>query len=934
MFARYLRLLAFFPFGLPATAEVSPEFFEKKIRPVLVASCASCHNAKTKAAGLDLSTGEGFLAGGASGMLIDVSNPSESRLLKVISYDESLKMPPQGKLSVSQLEDLAAWVKSGAQWPGVEAPKSSPKLATRKHGSAFSEAEKKFWSFQPVEKPAVPVVRLTAWPRNPIDNFILARLETNGMKPASPAGKLALLRRATFDLTGLPPTELEIAEFQADSSDVAFAKVVDRLLESPRYGERWGRHWLDVARYADSTGNDEDHRYPYAWRYRDYVVEAFNADVPYDRFIREQLAGDLMPAADGASINRRGLIATGFLALGAKAIAQQDKKKMLYDVYDEQVDVTSKAFLGLTLSCSRCHDHKFDPLLQRDYYSMISFFANTKSFKDAETHVSKLLYLPLVPAGEYKKYQAYLDKVSNKKNEMEDVVEGEKARLAQEFTPRLSAYMLAAKAVNAGAKAGEVAKERSLDEAILAAWVKYLKFDWRQKPHLEAWSKATPETEAAVAKSYQDGYAARLESWSVKVDKWRENARRILAEMNMPPPPRPQFDAEEDSFFFDIYLARGGPFSISERDREKRFSAEAKAAMVRLKREQDELKEAAPPEPDMACGVEDADTAVKQQVFIRGDYNSLGADAPKAYPTILAKGVETLPGGKGSGRLELANWIAGSSNPLTARVMVNRIWQRHFGEGIVRTPDNFGRMGERPTHPELLDWLAVSFVENGWSVKKLHRQILLSASYQMASAASPAALAKDPENKFFSRFNRRRLDVEEIRDGLLAIDGSLDLAMGGSLQKGFGTDGENSQGRLSVNPDKLTRRTVYVPLRRANLPALLNLFDFGDATTTTGKRPLTNVAPQALFMLNSEFLGERSGNLARQILAAKSAPAERIELAYLRALNRKPEAEEIDGGLTYLAAFQQKYPGDKAESGAWQSLLRALMASNDFIYVD
>jgi hypothetical protein len=676
-----------------------------------------------------------------------------------------------------------------------------------------------------------------------------------------------------------------------------------------------------VARYADSTGNDEDHRYPYAWRYRDYVIDSFNRDVPYDQFVREQLAGDLLPPPDGAQINRRGLVATGFLALGAKAIAQQDKQKMLYDVYDEQVDVTSKSFLGLTLSCSRCHDHKFDPLLQRDYYSMINFFANTKSFKDSETHVSKLLYLPLVPAAEYKKYQDHLDKLSNKKMEMEDVVEGEKERIAKELTPRLAEYMLAA-------KAGTSAAEKNLDEAILAKWVKYLKFDWRQKPHLEAWSKATPETVAAVAKAYQDGYAKQLEAWDKKIARWRTNARQMLKEMNMPPPPKPEFKAEEDGFFYDIYFDRVGPFAISERDQEKRFTAEAKATLVRLKAEQEELKKAAPAEPDMACGVEDGDTAVKQQLFIRGDYNALGEETPKAYPTILTKGGDIMPGDKGSGRLELANWIASKSNPLTARVMANRIWQRHFGEGLVRTPDNFGKMGERPTHPELLDYLASSFLENGWSIKKLHRQILLTASYQMASAAAPEATEKDPENRLFSHFNRRRLDVEEMRDGLLAIDGSLDYEVGGTLQVGFGTDGENSQSRLSVNPDKLKRRTVYVPLRRANLPALLNLFDFGDATTTTGKRALTNVAPQALFMLNSEFLSERSAGLAAQIVATKSVPAERMELAYVRVLNRRPAADEIDAALTYIA----KFPG--TESAAWQSIVRALMASNGFIYVD
>lgn len=932
-------LVVSFLAGGTAFAQDPTEFFEKKIRPIFATSCAGCHNPKLKTAGLDLSTGEGFVAGGVSGLLINKENPSESALLKVVSYDERLKMPPQGKLSAAQLADLTEWVtKSGGVWPGVQAAAApSGKMVTRKHGQSFSEAEKKFWSFQPVVKPEPPSVKTSGWARTPIDQFILARLEAKGLAPAPPAAKTALLRRVTFDLTGLPPTESEIAAFAADNSPNAFAKVVDRLLESPRYGERWGRHWMDVSRYADSTGNDEDHRYPYAWRYRDYVIESFNKDVPYDQMIREQLAGDLIPSADGGQINRRGLVATGFLALGAKAIAQQDKKKMLYDVYDEQVDVTSKAFLGLTLSCSRCHDHKFDPLLQRDYYSMISFFANTRSFKDAETHVSKLLYLPLVPKEEYQKYQAYQDKVLAKKMELEDVVEGEKERWAKLLTPRLADYMLAAKAIRAGsAKLEEIAKAKNLDEPILKKWAKYLEFDWRQKPHLEDWSKATPQSEAAVAKKYQDAYAVQLAAWDKKIARWRANAREMLKEMNMPPPPKPEFKAEEDGFFYDIYFA-GGPFSISEKDQDKRFSDDAKAAMARVKAEQEDLKKNAPPEPDMACGVQDAakEEAVKQRLFIRGDYGALGEETPKSYPQILTKGGDIAPPESGSGRLELANWIAAKSNPLTARVMANRIWQRHFGEGIVRTPDNFGKMGERPTHPELLDYLAARFTENNWSIKKLHREILLTAAYQMSSSPSAEALEKDPENRLFSRFVRRRLDVEEIRDGLLAIDGTLDYEMGGTLQSGFGTDGENSQDRLSVNPDKLKRRTVYVPLRRANLPALLNLFDFGDATTTTGRRAVTNVAPQALFMLNSEFLSERSANLAAQLLKEKSAsPADRLEAAYVRTVNRKPAADETDAGLTYLANYQKKYPGDKAETAAWQSLVRALMASNDFIYVD
>jgi len=933
--ARYVCLLLGAWVCLAQTAE-QVEFFEKKIRPVLAGSCQGCHNAKLKSAELDMSTAAGFRAGGQSGPLVDTAKPEESRLLKVVSYDERLKMPPTGKLSAAQLADLGAWVKMGAPWPNAgEASAAATGWSVRKGGRNFSEEEKKFWSFQALKPVTPPAVRDESWVRTPVDRFILAKLEQQDLKPAAPAAKATLLRRVTFDLTGLPPTEQEIRDFLADSSSGAYRAVVERLLASPRYGERWGRHWLDVARYADSTGNDEDHRYPYAWRYRDYVIEAFNSDMPYDQFVREQIAGDLMPAASGG-VNRRGIIATGFLALGAKAIAQQDKQKMLYDVYDEQLDVVSKSFLGLTLSCARCHDHKFDPLLQRDYYSLVNFFANTKSFKEAQTHVSKLLYVPLAPREEYKKYLAHQDAVGQKKLEIEDLGEQEKERFSAGLTPRLADYMVAARQVNLTRRpSAEVAAEKGLKPEILAKWAKYLEFDWRQKPHLEDWSKADDATAAQVAGQYQQRYQQQLQKWTRRLGRWRENARRMLKEMNMPPPPKPEFKAEEDGFFYDIYVDGKGPFGLTVKDQERVFSPQARETLARLKQQLAGLQQSGPPEPDMACSVEEADQPLAQKVFIRGDYNSLGEDAPKAFPLILRRAQDPAAGDQGSGRRALADWLASPGNPLTPRVMANRIWQRHFVEGIVRTPDNFGKMGERPTHPELLDWLAGEFVARGWSVKQMHRTILLSNAYQMDSAPSADALKKDRENRLFSRFHRRRLDVEEIRDGLLAMDGSLDVTVGGTLQKGFGTDGENSQDRLSVNPETLTRRSVYLPLRRANLPTLFNLFDFGDATTTQGRRAATNVAPQALFMLNSDFVTRTSATAAKQILEDASLnPRSRMEAAYLRTLNRKPVPEEVDAGLSYVAGYQRKFPGNAGDQEAWQSLCRVLMASNDFIYVD
>ncbi len=929
------------------------EFFEKKIRPLLAAKCQKCHSADAQVAGLDMSSAAGFARGGESGALINKDKPEESRLLKVISYDENPKMPPTGKLKNDEIEAITAWVKMGAPWPGAApaaAAKTWPKNSSVR---SFTDDEKQFWAFQPMRDFAPPQVKNSAWAKSPIDNFILAKLEEKGLQPAPAADKLTLLRRATFDLTGLPPTVKEMNDFLADTAPDAFKKVVERLLASPRYGERWGRHWLDVARYADSTGNDEDHRYPHAWKYRDYVIQAFNDDLPYDQFVREQLAGDLLPAADGGEVNRRGIIATGFLSLGAKAIAQQDKVKMLYDVYDEQVDVTSKAFLGLTVACARCHNHKFDPILTKDYYAMTAMFASTKSFSNWESHVSVPLEKPLVPKAEFEKYlaakKALAEKDKRVRLAMEDITDAVKEPIVKANMPRLAEFMLAARKVYqpsttlaatklASAKLEDIAAQTKLPTDLLKKWVEYLKPSDKIRGYLNEWNEAKPDKLSEVALAYQTRFQKRHADLEEKLLKWRPEYQKALAE-NKALPDKPKLEAGEDRFFDDVYFG-GGPFSVSPRERRNAtatapkdkgsFTDEQWTQLEALRKESEALKKSAPPEPEMACAIEDGEP-VKQKVFIRGDYNAHGDDAPPSFPAILEK-YNTNPTFKGSGRLQFAEWLARPEHPLTSRVLVNRVWQGHFGEGLVRTPDNFGKMGEKPSHPELLDFLARQFSKNGYSIKALHRLMMLSSTYQMASD-NIAAMEADQDNRLLSRFSRRRLSIEEMRDGLLAIDGTIDLTMGGSLQSGRGTDGETSQGRLSVNPETLKRRSVYIPLRRANLPTLLNLFDFGDATTMTGKRQLTNVATQALFWLNSEFLTERSVEITKGLLSEKNN-ADRVATAYLRVLNRQASAEEIAHGLSYLAAFTQKFAGDKAEAKAWQSFCRILMASNDFIYVD
>lgn len=920
---------------LPAQ-EVDRELFEKSIRPILVERCVACHNPAVLEGGLDLTSAEGFAKGATTGPLLHPEAPERSRLLAAISYEERVKMPPDGRLEPEALDALRAWVEMGAPWPNNAGPVavSAPSNAT----PAFTEEQRSYWAFQPIGDPTPPAVAGSS--ASAIDRFLLAKLEAEGLEPAPPAGKLTLLRRVTYDLTGLPPTEDEIRNFVSDDSPSAFEAVVERLLASPRYGERWGRHWLDVARYADSTGNDEDHRYPHAWRYRDYVIRAFNEDLPYDRFVQEQVAGDLLPAEDGGEVNVRGIVATGFLALGPKALAQQDKKRMLYDVYDEQLDVVSKAFFGLTVTCARCHDHKFDPIPTRDYYSMVSIFARTQSFADATTHVAKLLSRPLVPESTYEIYRRAQNRILHKKADIQQVVDQALARRNEQLLPETEAYMLAAERVYGGsedtdadADAEAVANSFGLEPDLLESWVAYLTPRDIPRPHMLAWREASPGARSEQARAYGEQDRARVAVWNVSIEERWSEILSLRPEMEEPPPRRPEVLEGTDRFFYDVHFHEDGPMAVSEEAYEDVFSAETFTRLRSLGEQLEALEKAAPPTPPMATAVAEGEP-VLQKVFLRGDYRSLGEDAPVGFVSILGDD-HPPPDPSGSGRLELAQWLTDPEHPLTARVMVNRVWQWHFGEGLVRTPSNFGKMGEAPSHPDLLDFLARRFVESGWSVKDLHRRILRSSAYRMSSDITPEAYARDPENRFLSHFSRRRLAVEELRDGLLAIDGSLDLSMGGTLDDGVGTDLENSNERLSLDPLTIHRRLVYLPLRRANLPTLLGLFDFGDAVNSVAKRASTNVPPQALFMMNSDFVAERAGNLAASLLEETDGDdAQRIDRAYLTILNRYATAEEIESGGDYLEQFVHDGPGDLAVHDAWKSFCKILIASNEFIYVD
>jgi hypothetical protein len=909
------------------------ELFEKNARPLFAEKCQGCHNSKLKSGGIDFSSPTGIKDAASMGIFGKADEPEKSVIIKALSYENQVKMPPQGKLPAETIAAIREWVAAGAPTPAV-----TPSAGDSLNGTGvrpvalrgvITDADKNFWAFKPISQAAPPTPKQKDWAVNPIDQFVLANLEKNGLKPAPQADKTTLLRRATFDLTGLPPTEKELQDFLADKSPKAFEKVVDRLLASPRYGERWARHWLDVMRYADSTGSDEDHRYPHAWRYRDYVVQAFNDDMPYNQFVREQLAGDILAADSNSGVGYRGIVATGFLALGKKALAQKDLPLKRYDVVDDQIDVTAKAFLGLTVACARCHDHKFDPIATKDYYQLAAVFASTLSYAKGEE--GDPIQTPLAPPGVFETFKKQWSDYNAIEKKVSAIIDFDRdaQKNRDKAEPKIAASMQAAYRVYAkGETVVAVAADTNLDEKQLARWVEYLKDS--KRPELAKWYAATDANRKDVAAEYQEDFRRSAYQYDQDLSWWKQaqgnfpNAGKIAG-------PHPRMTVEKDPFFVATWQDRGPLYRSRDEQMASLTPEKAKQAEALLAQAAEMEKTLPTKEVPMACAVKEG-PAVDQKVFVRGDYHNLGDPVARTVPAILRLSAPAPEVKTNSGRLELADWIVDPRNPLPSRVMANRIWQGHFGDGIVRTPDNYGRLGERPSNPELLDYLAKTFMETGWSIKKMNRLIMLSKTYQMSAAYDEATKAKDPENRLVSHFPRQRLSIEEIRDAYLAMGGDLDLTMGGTLDPGVGTDGETSSGRISMNPEKTNRRSIYLPLRRSNLPTLYTLFDFGDATTPEGHRNPTSVATQALFVMNSPLVIREAKNIADTVLKQETQSKRRVEEIYLRVLDRRPDANEIDKGLTYMSGFRSKWNTIDEET-AWTSLTHALMASNEFIFV-
>lgn len=788
-------------------AEVKPSepeqirFFENHVRPILFDHCLECHGDKKQWGGLRLDSREAALRGGDSGPAIVPGKPQESLLIRAIRHVDDLKMPKEGKLNEQEITKLEQWIHMGA-------PHSE------KIGAAKRTRDPNHWAFQSTFERPLPEVHDAHWPRSGLDAFILAKLEEVGLSPAPMADKRTLIRRVTFDLIGLPPTPEEIEAYLADESPEAFSRVVDRLIASPRYGETWGRHWLDVARYADSNGLDENVAYGNAWRYRDYVVTAFNHDKPFDRFVVEQLAGDLLPFESEAQRHEQ-LIATGFLGIGPKVLAETDEAKMRMDMIDEQLDTTGRAFLGLTLGCARCHDHKFDPIDMSDYYGLAGIFKSTMSMR------------------RYKK--------------------------------------------------------------------------------LAEWHENLLPSEAATA------LKADLEA--------KVAAKKTAVE---------QFVAVADAQINEKLAA--DPNSKRPEKLETLYSEATKAELKKLRDELAELEKDAKELPSAMGVTEDKVTDVA--IHLRGDPLKLGDVVPRRTPIVLngPSGLQFTD--QESGRRQLAQWLVDPGHPLTARVIVNRVWRWHFGRGLVRTTDNFGLLGEAPSHPELLDWLARRFMADGWSLKALHRLILNSNTFQQTNHSAAKTVELDPENRLFSRANLRRLEAEAVRDSLLAVSGQLDVTMGGSLLKLKNREYFFDHTSKDATTYNSARRSLYLPIVRNNVFEMFQLLDFPDPAVSSGNRATTVVPLQALLLLNSDFVMEAAAGLADRLLSEANDDDQRLARLYSLAFGRNPTVNERAADRVFLRAVAQaqihtaETDANNRVRQAWTTLCHVALAASEFIYVN
>ena len=1121
-------------------AERSAELrrFEGKIRPLLVTRCGKCHSGPKPKGGLDLSRVDGLMGGGRSGPIVVPGNPTGSLLMQVIRRRGKGRMPPDAPLEESQILELVTWVKNGAVVPGAD------DKGTRKTGSTITGDDRDWWSFRSLDPGRVPVIPGDRWSRTPIDRYILARLTEEKLAPSPEASRRTWIRRATFDLWGLPPTPEAVKAFEADHAPGAFSRVVDRLLASPRYGERWSRHWLDVVRYADTNGGGFDYVYPNAWRYRDYVVRAFNRDTPYDRFLLEQLAGDLLEPSqdDQREVDR--LLATGMLTLAPKGLGTQDKEQMAMDVVDDQIDVLGRSLMGLTLACARCHDHKFDPVLTSDYYALAGIFRSTVSVQDMDKNPSYWPERSLEAPSISRARKRHAEETKQVAAAMSKIVTAGNKRVIDDARKRLPEYLLAAAAiyhtrgdraavahwpfdaatgktvvatVGPGGRLANVSSQApgkvptrvedgQIGRALRFGRGRVVEADAKALQPLafaksgdfsvSTWIRApqgyTPKTaDSVIAATFKseamwfialrpgpyNGVYLRHYSGTSSVDikpssdqlpllvdgKWHHlvvtsdrdadgimyldgrvvgrtpiKAVSSIADFGVPVALQlgastngfagdlddvaiwdRVIDAAEVTRLFQQGTMDGVPLDVAaverKRSRKKatvpveellkrhrlvpsiarRLSRELVAAAGRKTSVLHPLTSELPPDVDQVKARVDLDSPVlvkrlsakdgpivpgtdaqafylpevrKQlvalqarsrqlaavvfpklnsamiafddkkpvdlRVHVAGDNRRLGDVVPRGFPVVLLdpdQSEEKIAAGT-SGRLELARWLTRPEHPLTARVMVNRIWGWHFGEGLVRTPDNFGQLGEEPTHPHLLDHLAGTFVRDGWSLKRLHRRIMLSSVYRQASNSRESAQVVDADNRFLWRMSRRRLEAEPFRDAMLAVSGVMDSQMFGTFQtwkpKVFSVDDANNE---TAN-FRTRRRSLYMPVVRTTLHEMMELFDVGDPNSITSRRSNTTVAHQALFLLNNEFVQERARGLADRVRAVSGDQGRQIEQAWWLVLSRPPTPAETSRASAFLAASRKTPGGDSRK--AWTSLAAALFSLNEFLFID
>jgi hypothetical protein len=916
------------------------EFFETKIRPVLVEHCYECQavDSKKLRGGLLVDSRQGLLDGGESGPAVVPGDPGKSLLISALKHDD-FEMPPKKTLSAAVIADFEKWIQHGA---------TDPRRATRwvtKKDTIDIEAGRKHWAYQPLKAPSIPEVTDAAWSANDIDRFILAKLESAGLKPGPDAEKITLVRRLYFDLIGLPPTPEEIARFVVDKSPDAYENLVDRLMESPRFGERWGRHWLDVARYAESMSL-RGRLLKHAWRYRDYVIDAFNDDLPYDQFLRQQLAGDLLEATS-VDAQRRNLIATTYLMMGDALLGNQDKSQLDMEYVDEQLDAIGQGLLAQTIACARCHDHKFDPIPTRDYYAMAGILKNVQWLKHG--NVSNFMEKPLPLSEETKQELEVHDaSVARLKSEIKTL----KAKL-ELLSPKTYPKIVAASSLP-----GIVVDDD--DVLVVGKWThsvhskhyigkRYIHDANKGKGDktLSFVPKLPGDGEYEVRFAYSHG-GGRASNVPVTVFS-AAGEKTIIVDMRKTPPLEERFislgtfrfEATEQSRVLisnegtnGVLTADAVQFLPVDNDTTVTTRSASQVAKELAVAEQKELKtkmaklttdlsalQKRKPAPEMVQSFNEKSKPTDMKINIRGNIDNLGAIAPRGVLQVANYGPAPKMPTNASGRLELADWIVDPANPLTARVMTNRVWHWLFGEGLVRTVDNFGTTGESPSHPELLDHLAVQFVQQGWSVKKLIRAIALSKTYRLSSARGEQR--EDPENRLLAHVNHRRLDAEALRDTMLSVSGALDLEMGGA------TFASNLKTDVDFRFEE-PRRSVYVPVFRSSLPELFEVFDFANTSLVTGRRTLSTVAPQALFMMNHPFVRAQAKLTAERLLDdSQPKEAQRIDHAYLRILGRHATVAEISLSQEFLKSVAT----EKNQVEAWTQMVHSMFSTIDFRYI-